>query len=366
MGFIHIVSREKQPYDRGYALGTQIKKLVKANVGIYMRSFLHNGLTRQSVLTKARKFIPIIQKHDEEMFQEIRGLAESTSSKLEEILALNVRYELIWGSWAECTSIALQPEASSNKHILVGKNWDWIDSVMHSCHTWHVTRPNKPDVLCFTEAGVVAPRFGMNSTGLGLCGNGLVSSEDGMQKGATNYMILRRILNSTSMSDALELIANVQRAGSANYLICHKEGEALDVETSPNRLGYVYPTHGLLIHTNHFIGLTLDDLGPKRFPDTIVRYARCLRLMRQFGRNISSADIQTVFKDHFNYPNSICRHPDESKPREEKMQTNSSVIMDLTEQSMWLTKGNPCQSDYERLTLKRETASRTVSERQMR
>lgn len=158
----------------------------------------------------------------------------------------------------------------------------------------------------------------MNSAGIGLCGNGLVSSEDGMKKGVTNYTILRQILNSTSIGDALDFIVNVQRASSGIYLICHKEGEALDIETTPNRLGYLYPADGLLIHTNHFIGLNLDDIGPRRFPDTIVRYARCLRLLRQIGRSISLTDLQTIFRDHFNCPNSICRHPDKSKAREEK------------------------------------------------
>jgi len=83
-----------------------------------MRSFLHYGLSRQSVLRIARKFQPLIEKHDEDMLLEIKGLAESTSSKFEEILALNVRYEIIWSSWAGgCTSVAVQSEASTKKFI---------------------------------------------------------------------------------------------------------------------------------------------------------------------------------------------------------------------------------------------------------
>jgi isopenicillin-N N-acyltransferase-like protein len=179
-----------------------------------------------------------------------------------------------------------------------------------------------------------------------------VSAKDGIKKGVPYHLICRNILNSTSMNEALEFLANVDRACSANYLIGHVEGEALDAEAGPDQVGYIYPTDGLLVHTNHFIGLQLDDVGKRRFPDSVIRYFRCQHLLRKSGRAISSDNIQTILKDHFNYPHSICTHVSQSKPPEEREQTNSSFVMDLTEQSMLVAKGPPCENAYERLALK--------------
>ncbi len=349
---MHVVSKEKDAYERGYVLGTQIKQLVERNLEVYMNRFRYYGLSRQRVLTIARKFRPFIEKHDEEMLQEIRGVADSTGHKPEEILALNVRYELIWGSWAECTSIAVQPEASKEGHAIVGQNWDWIDSVRDFCHTWRIVKAGKPDVLCFTEAGIVGPKIGMNDTGMSLTINGLVSGKDGIKKGVPFHLITRRILNSTSMSEAIEFLEGIERAGSANYLIGHVEGEFLDVEAAPDQLGYLYPSDGFMAHTNHFLSLNVEDVGRKRFPDSVVRYFRCQRLLRQRGRSLSANDIKTILSDHFNYPSSICAHANESKPPEEREQTNASFVMDLSEGSMCVAKGTPCEGGYEKLSLK--------------
>ena len=317
-----------------------------------MKRFQHYGLNRQTVLSTARKFKPIFKKHDPEMLHEMEGLATATDTKIEEILALNVRYELLWGSWASCTSFAVLPEASKDGHLMIGQNWDWIDSVRDSCHTWRITnRKGKPDLLCFTEAGIVGPKIGMNSSGLSLNVNGLVSGADGVRPGVPFHLITRKILNSTSMSEVFEFLESIKRAGSANYLIGQKQGEAIDVETAPDQLGYLYPTDGILTHTNHFLSLKVDDVGRRRFPDSIVRYFRSQHLLRQRDQ-IDSEYLQTMLRDHFNHPNSICAHSNQSKPAEEREQTNASFIMDLTDQAVLISKGPPCESQYERLQMK--------------
>jgi isopenicillin-N N-acyltransferase-like protein len=164
-----------------------------------------------------------------------------------------------------------------------------------------------------------------------------------MKKGVPFHLITRRILNSTSMSEVFEFLEGIDRAGSANYLIGHTEGEIIDVEAGPNRLGYLYPNDGFLVHTNDFLSMNLEDVGRKRFPDSVVRYFRCQHLLRK-DEGISVNNLQSILRDHFNYPYSICFHPDESKAPEEREQTNASFITDLTDQAMWVAKGPPART----------------------
>lgn len=54
--------------------------------------------------------------------------------------------------------------------------------------------------------------------------------------------------------------------------------------------------------------------------------------------------IKDWFSDHFNHPESICRHEDENTPEHMQSKTVFSVIMDLSNRSMLLMEGNPCSA----------------------
>jgi hypothetical protein len=41
---------------------------------------------------------------------------------------------------------------------------------------------------------------------------------------------------------------------------------------------------------------------------------------------------------------------DKKKPWHDQWQTNASVIMDLTDQVIWISAGPPCQNEYQRFT----------------
>ena len=55
--------------------------------------------------------------------------------------------------------------------------------------------------------------------------------------------------------------------------------------------------------------------------------------------------------DHFGKPLSICTHIDPTVVEDKRVETVASVIMDLDERSLNITKGPPCLSEYEKYTL---------------
>jgi isopenicillin-N N-acyltransferase-like protein len=56
--------------------------------------------------------------------------------------------------------------------------------------------------------------------------------------------------------------------------------------------------------------------------------------------------LKDIFRDHFNHPYSICRHPDAARPEMERSATLASMIMDLTAGEMHVTVGEPCSMEY--------------------
>ena len=339
------------PRDIGHAHGEAFRPLVRDNVETYFAIFAHYaGLSRDQVLSRASLFVPVIEQFDADLFDEIRGIAEASGNQLEEIVAINSRTEIMFKETphlGECTALAATPEATASGHTLVGQNWDWMPKL--DGHVLLLTikqkgQEEKPTVLTYTEAGIVA-KIGMNSAGLGLCVNLLVS--DSTKVGLPFHILCRGILSSFSMGEALGKIFNHQTGASANYLIGHMDGEAIDIETNPSGVEYLYSQNGALSHANHFESrLPVPDEGRKIFPDTILRSCRSGKFLARQRGEICVETLQTILQDHFNYPNSICRHPDARAHELEQVQTNSSIVINLTERTMWICEGNPCKGGY--------------------
>jgi len=58
-----------------------------------------------------------------------------------------------------------------------------------------------------------------------------------------------------------------------------------------------------------------------------------------------------MLRDHFGKPYSVCTHVDPAIIEDMQAETVASVIMDLDERSLHITKGPPCLSEYEKYTL---------------
>ena len=88
------------------------------------------------------------------------------------------RTELLYGEPADgCTGAVLLPERTGGR-VIVGQNWDWRPACREAAIVLRVTPERGPGFLTFVEAGMLA-RSGMNSAGIGLCGNFLNSDMDG-------------------------------------------------------------------------------------------------------------------------------------------------------------------------------------------
>ena len=91
----------------------------------------------------------------------MRGVADGSGFAPDDIAALQVRYEILYYQFGHnalsedvdgCTAFAVLPEASTNGHLLVGQNWDWIPQVQGA--VLHATDPERDwKRWPFTEAG---------------------------------------------------------------------------------------------------------------------------------------------------------------------------------------------------------------------
>lgn len=350
---IPIISLKGSPKEIGFQHGSACKEMIRKNIDLYFKLFhYYANLDYNQARQLARRFIPIIQKFDPDLLEEIHGIASGAGVEEEEVLALNVRTELMYPdklvSGGECTSMAVLPSATSSGEVIIGQNWDWKPPLKEATVLLEIEQLNKPKVITLTEAGVVG-KIGCNSTGLGACLNILKAPLE--ETGLPIHILMRGILNSPRFSDAIAKIVSMNRGSANNCLLAHRDGLAMDFEMAPQALDFFYPQDGILVHTNHFNSDRLKPLDGNliQYPDTLLRYGRAQqKLLSRLGK-ITCADFQEVFQDHFNYPNAICRHPDERDHPLAQVQTVVSIIMNLTKKEIYIAEGPPCQSQYQTL-----------------
>ena len=271
-----IIHIEGTAYERGHQYGSQGRELIERVIDFYRWIFkIKSKLNWELALAKASEFVPVLDAYDRGIMAEIEGIAAGSQRPVPEILALNVRTELLFlltagggRAPASCTSLAAIPPAAA--HCLLAQNWDWYPQVRDCCVILSEKPQDGPDVLQIVEAGIIA-KMGFNSAGIGLCTNALVTAD--WRVGVPYHAILWRILKARSMAEAIGAVTGPARGSAANYLIGHRDGEAVDLEATPGGLNVIFPRDGIISHANHCKSLNpgITDLTPGLWPDTIMR-----------------------------------------------------------------------------------------------
>jgi len=351
--------------ERGRQYGEQARTRIQRSVSEYRQVFASLADWDWSrVRTEAARFEAPIAAFRPSFITEMHGIADGASLDFLDVLAINVRTEVMYAAKArqaaaigavpaECSAFAVAPAPGRPGPTLLGQNWDWLPHTADTVVVLEVQQDDGPDFVTVVEAGLLA-KSGMNSSGLGLVTNALVTADDLGRPGLPYHVMLRAILESETVSDALTALQGGFRSSSANYLLAHRDGIALDVEGAPgdfSRLYFVYPgSDGVILHTNHFVSerFTGRDVSVWAMPDSPVRMQRLLAGM-EATPDRSLDTFRSLLSDHANYPSGVCCHPDPRMAAVSQGMTVTSVLMDLTAQRMWIADGNPCTAPYREL-----------------
>lgn len=344
-----IITVSGEPFERGFQYGSQCRNIISLSLKTFAKAYKDDmKLEWNQMLDIVRKFSPFIENYDPEGVEEMRGIAEGAGKDIVDIMALHLKTELkvatSVGSFGGCTTVAALPEVTSTGNTLVGKNWDWT-AEMKKLGVIIRKKPNKgPSSITLCEAGLMG-RDGFNSAGISIVCNALNSNK--WRPGVPLHIITNKAMRAETLNDAMEAVLKAERASSNNYLIAHMDGEALNLETAPHTYNVIWAKDGLLAHTNHFLvqNPEIKDYMPEEFPNTLTRFYRASKMLYQNRSKISLETIKAILTDHFDKPYSICLHP-VPDGHGAFIQTNASIIVDLTMLKMFVANGPPCQNEY--------------------
>jgi isopenicillin-N N-acyltransferase-like protein len=359
------------PRERGRSYGEQARDRIATSIEAYRDVFrVYAGWDWEQVRREAARYEAPIAAFDARYLEEMRGIAEGAGVGLDDVVSINVRTEVMFAAKAraaeaqastdgrrqgECSAFAVLPEASTDGHTLIGQNWDWLLHCFDTVVVLEAEQDDAPNFVSVVEAGLLA-KTGMNSSGLGVTTNALVTDDDRGEPGVPYHVLLRAFMDCETISDAYAVAQRGVRSSSANYLLAHRDGVAVDLETAPgdySRIFLLFPDAGVLLHTNHFRGPAFDrkDVSLWVMPDSPFRLERLKGAVATDRDALSLDTFRAILADHANYPSGVCCHPDARMEEHDRGATVASVLMDLDAARIWVADGHPCTAPYRGLEL---------------
>ena len=372
-GGLPLVYAEGKPYDVGLTHGVEARELVAHNAQLYLRRFAQvGGIDRAEIRRRANAYREVIEEANPLYAQEMAGIADGSRQDPLDIVGINVRYEILYTEYVRkameqaasqpevsgCTALAVVPARTSNGHLLMAQNWDWIPEVEGIIV--HARREGQPESLGFTEAGIAGAKIGVNAAGIGLAINGLMTDRDAWSRLLKPFHVrCWEILGARTLGEATRAVVDTKRACSANFLLGRSGGgrtEIVDLEAATEAEHRLAPAEGFLVHTNHFLNPEalgiVQPLGEDRV-STFHRFDRAQSFLREtLARGpIGIEDLSRILADHDGEPDSVCRHVITAKPEHERYATVVSAIIDVDAHQLYVAPGNPCVAEYRRYSM---------------
>ncbi|NJR75889.1 MAG: hypothetical protein HC773_24370, partial [Scytonema sp. CRU_2_7] len=314
--------------------GTKLNNRIEQAFDLY-RSKLFSQWTDASLKATSLAFFERIQEFSQQYALELKAIASHAGRELWEIVMLMSRTEILRSNAPnECTSVYFK------QSCILGQNWDWVEEFENLAVIFEVTRQDGFRFLSLGEPGFV--KIGLNAAGVGVCLNILKCRAP--TGGIPVHILLRKVLDSTSLNEAYHAISAADRATMSNILIADDSGKYVNLELAGNQLFTLnsneVEVNNVVVHTNGFLTSKREKIDfPEETESSAARIIRARFLTStQWGRH--EADMLKILLDQEgNLP--ICRQSERNIFDGLTYGTVSTVVMNLRERKLIFSQGNP-------------------------
>ncbi|KAL5043011.1 hypothetical protein BDW71DRAFT_130881 [Aspergillus fruticulosus] len=331
------------PYEIGHKHGSQACEEISRAITFYTKMFAkHSKLDWPQVQDLARDFDTLIKDKWPRYYEELKGIADGARRDFIDIIALNVRTEIVFGRFSDgCTSLYYQ----NSEHSFQGQNWDWNTEQAANLIQVTVIQQDFPTIKMITEAGLIG-KIGLNSAGVGICFNAIRAK--GVDKTRIPvHLGLRIALESPSALQAVENIEKIGMASSAHILIGDAT-TAIGLEFTSSTFARIPVNEkGYIVHSNHMLLPHAGINEPVWLKDSPVRVQTMGENVEKPGEALSWEMFGGLFKDETNYPCSINRAAGAGSD----IATLFNIIMDLRRRRAEVIMGRPSDAGAERILL---------------
>jgi isopenicillin-N N-acyltransferase-like protein len=380
-----------EPFNAGLSYGRNARTRIATSVLNYAALFAWCGWDWEEVKQRAQPYRAVIGDFHGEFVDEMRGIAQGAGVDINDIMALNVRTELLPDAFgqplrraarklraealtrnaergldhpetsdspaarspydallAECTALAVSSQVSKEGVTYLAQNWDWLGWQRDAMVILKTAQ-----MRTLTEAGMLA-KIGVNVHGLAVGLNILKSTDDQRgEPGMPVHVALRAVLEMcTDVPAAQDLLSSFRYSASSNIICADVKGNVLSFELSPRAgCAIVTPTAGVVVHTNHFLAPQCvayeGNLGAAI--SSHPRYgciAKVAMDWKEDGVKPGIRAIKTALSLDDGTAATLARRADMTLPAELRVETVASIIIDCDTQTMHVSPNVPTAQSY--------------------
>jgi len=335
-------------HDMGVQVGKKCRLIISRRLAESRRRLEGSRISWEQAIERSREYIPYSEEYNPSYLEFVKGFSKGSGREFEDLFVLMAE-----GEKGLCTDIAVNQQGTADGSVLHAHSEDWMPSEAKNYVLLKARPRGGPSCLVLTLGGLEWI-VGMNSAGLTITGNSVYPNDT--RVGVPKLLVAHKIIGCRRVGEAIAAAVPPHRASSFTNNICHSSGEVYSVEASATDFAVMNGVDGYIVHSNHYIHPKMvayeslfGSVGNRSLKDgtsSLVRYNRALRLIRSQLGEITVESLKAALKDHVNYPDSICRHPETGVPESEKYQTNFAVVFDLTGMKMHLCMGRPCKGKF--------------------
>ena len=323
-------------------VGQQIGEKAKTQIGSmlsHLQEDLPQGVSWGDMLVGSRLYFEQSRITYPQYIEELVGIAEGAGVPFEDVFL--AMCEELWedAAWQRgCTDMAARGPATRDGSTLIAHTNDLMPESRENLVILKVQSGDEPEFLG-VSSGAVGISAGFNAAGISLTGNQL--DQNDIKPGVPRLLVVRAILGSQYLSEAMEHCLLPVRASSYNNVIADVNGEVYSMEGSATDCVPIYIEGDILAHSNHYLSPSMRKFEAETggLGNSVYRYNRAMRLLRENFGQLTPMLFQRLLADHAGYPTSICKHGLESI-------TVFSIIIQVEQLRAWIGVGNPCQTTF--------------------
>lgn len=364
---IPLIETHGTPYEVGHQIGVAAGDALR---DMHRETLDEYGESWTALLELSEPFFTITEKHLPKVVQEMQGCADGAGISFGDLFLMSIEellYEEVRGTdlahdpfisdlnrqaieegerGKGCSDLAAAPPATRDGHVWLAHNNDLGKSALRHLFVTRFCVDGEPEILAVTVGGLFIS-IGLNNAGIALTGNQLTANDS--RVGVPRLLLVRDMLAQRNLEDALASALMPERASSYNNILASRDGRIVNAEGSATSfaLSWSAENAGTLAHTNHYLHESMlpFESDARHVAMSASRCARAFDYAKKYRGQIDFEICARFVRDHVYEPWSVCKHAGTSV-------TVFSALIDLTEQKMWLTRGNPCETDFSLYMLK--------------
>lgn len=303
-----------------------------------LRNELPPGVTWEAMLNQSRVYLAHSRAVYPQYIDELEGIAEGADVSFDEVFL--TMCEELWESfaWHGCTDMAARGKATADGTTLIAHTNDLLPKTESMLVILKVQAGSEPEYIGVSVGGI-GISAGYNAAKISLTGNQLDSND--VRPGVPRLLVVRAILGSRNLSEAMSHCLLANRASSYNNVLADGSGEVYSMEGSATDLEAIYIADDVMAHANHYVAPSMRRFERDRssLANSIIRHNRADYLLRQNYGKLTPELFRTLLADHAGYPTSICKHGIET-------QTVFSIIVQVEHLRAWIGRGHACETEY--------------------